>query len=229
MTDLEIRPYRSTDRAAVAAVCVRTAAAGGDARGVYSDDLLMPDVYALPYVDHAPQAAFVVVDHDAAPREPGHEDGVLDVGDGRVVGYVIAAPDTREFVRWWEAEWTPGFVERHQAPGSPTSATPSYTEADLLRDGADPARMMRGITPAELVDYPAHLHIDLLPEAQRRGLGRRLVDVLCAALADQGVPGVHLGYDPGNTSARAFYDRLGFVELPSHRPTAPLLGLATAG
>jgi ribosomal protein S18 acetylase RimI-like enzyme len=34
--------------------------------------------------------------------------------------------------------------------------------------------------------------------------------------------------DPANTGARAFYDRLGFHELPSSRPDAPLLGIATS-
>ena len=46
----DIRPYRPADREAIAAVCLRTAAGGGDATGVYSDDALMPEVYALPYV-----------------------------------------------------------------------------------------------------------------------------------------------------------------------------------
>ena len=68
---------------------------------------------------------------------------------------------------------------------------------------------------AELAEYPAHLHIDLLPELQGQGFGRRLIDTLRAALAARGVPAVHLGMDAANTGARAFYDRLGFHELPS--------------
>jgi hypothetical protein len=41
------------------------------------------------------------------------------------------------------------------------------------------------------------------------------------------VPAVHLGMDAANVKARAFYDRLGFHELPSSRPDAPLLGIST--
>jgi hypothetical protein len=33
--------------------------------------------------------------------------------------------------------------------------------------------------------------------------------------------------DPANRGARAFYDRLGFHELPSSTPTEPVLGIAT--
>lgn len=218
-----IRPYRPTDRAAVAEVCVRTAAAGSDARGLYSDDLLMPEVFALPYVDHEPELAFVVV------RPDDGSDDVLRVDDGRLTGYVIGVADTRAFVEWWEQDWGPGFAERHPTAGSsPSGREPRFSEAALLDAGKDPGRMVRGITDEELTRYPAHLHIDLLPEDQGRGLGRELMDTLRAALAERGVPGVHLGMDPSNTRARAFYDRYGFHELPSHSPGAPLLGIATS-
>lgn len=200
-----IRPYRAADREELAEVCLRTAASGGDATGVYSDDALMPEVFALPYVEHDPSLAFVV-EHD-----------------GRVVGYVLGAADTRAFVEWWRREWAPGFVARHPVVGAPTGHRPSFTEAQLLEAGAEPDRML----VVELDEYPAHLHIDLLPEAQGRGLGRRLIELLRDALRSRGVPGVHLGIDPANTSARAFYLRLGFHELPSSTPAAPVFGIST--
>ena len=222
MTPLEIRPYRSSDRTAVAEVCVRTAASGADARGLYSDDSLMAEVYALPYVEHSPELAFMVVEHvDAPTADP------LAVDDGRLLGYVVGVPDTRAFVAWWEQEWTPGFVQRHPEPGPPTGAEPGYSEAALLHDGAHPQRMLQSLDDEQLAGFPAHLHIDLVPEAQGRGLGRRLVDTLREALAVQGVPGVHLGYDPANSSARAFYDRLGFHELPTPQPHVRFLAIAT--
>jgi ribosomal protein S18 acetylase RimI-like enzyme len=63
--------------------------------------------------------------------------------------------------------------------------------------------------------YPAHLHIDLLPELQGRGIGRRLIDTVLDRLREASVPGVQLGVDPRNTSAQAFYTRLGFAPLPA--------------
>ena len=39
---------------------------------------------------------------------------------------------------------------------------------------------------------------------------------------------MHLGMDAANTGARAFYERLGFHELPSSTADAPLLGIATS-
>jgi ribosomal protein S18 acetylase RimI-like enzyme len=201
-----VRAYRPSDRDDVIEVCLRTAAGGGDATGVYSDDALMPEVFVLPYVEYAPELAFVV-----------------DDGSGRVLGYVIGVTDTRAFVEWWKREWTPGFRARHPSAGAPTGHNPGFTEEQLLEAGINPERMLI----AEVDEYPAHLHIDLLPELQGQGFGRRLIDTLRGALADRGVSAVHLGMDAANTGARAFYDRLGFHELPSSRPEAPLLGIAT--
>jgi hypothetical protein len=107
-----IRTSRPTDRDAVAEVCVRTAAAGTDARGLYSDDLLMPEVFALPYLEYAPDLAFVVVDTEPTP-DPADDDAVLEVDDGKLLGYVIGVADTRAFVDWWQHSWGPGFVARH--------------------------------------------------------------------------------------------------------------------
>jgi ribosomal protein S18 acetylase RimI-like enzyme len=46
------------------------------------------------------------------------------------------------------------------------------------------------------------------------------------ALRERGVPGVHLGMVPENTNARAFYDRLGFTQLPKPTPDTPIDHLA---
>lgn len=220
-----LRPYAPTDRDAIREVCIRTGAAGGDARGAYSDDTLMPDVYAIPYVDLEPATAFVVVHPENGTVAP--EDAALRVPDGVLVGYVLGAPDTVAFVDRWSREWTPGFLERHPAPApAPTAGGPGYTEAQLWHDGVHPERML-GPGPDVLAAYPAHLHIDLLPQAQRQGWGRRLIAALCEALAARGVPGVHLQYDAANTNAGAFYEHLGFVELPGSPSQVPLVGMST--
>ena len=61
--------------------------------------------------------------------------------------------------------------------------------------------------------YPSHLHIDLLPRAQGRGYGRRMIEQVLNALRRRQSPGVHLGVSERNTRAIAFYRRLGFHEL----------------
>jgi ribosomal protein S18 acetylase RimI-like enzyme len=60
--------------------------------------------------------------------------------------------------------------------------------------------------------YPAHLHINLAPEARNLGLGSRLMRAFEADVRDAGLPGLHLvtGRDSRN---RSFYARNGFREV----------------
>lgn len=159
----------------------------------------MPDIFAGPYLEFEPELAFVV-----------------DVGD-RVAGYVLAVSNTREFARWFEREWLPRLARfRHVDP-------PLTPEDAIVHLGYQPSRMLI----PEVDEYPAHLHIDLLPELQGQGFGRELVRTLLSELRERGIRKVHLAMDPANLSARAFYDRLGFRELPSSTPQQPVLGIAT--
>jgi ribosomal protein S18 acetylase RimI-like enzyme len=184
-----IRAFRSGDEAALADVCLRTADAGSDATGVLDDDALWAEIFVLPYVARHPEFAFVV-----------------EADDGRVVGYVVAAPDTRAFEEWFRNEWWPKFAERWPEPESGDTRQDRLVRYAYRRaPGGEPY----GDT------HPAHLHIDLLPEAQGQGWGRRLIDTLSEALRAAGVPSVHLVASADNAGAVAFYDRLGFSRLPS--------------
>jgi ribosomal protein S18 acetylase RimI-like enzyme len=194
---VEIRPYRPTDYDAISDICVQTAEEGGDARGLYSSDELMPDIFARPYVAFAPDLAFVV-------------------DDGAVSGYIVGVADTRAFVDWYSREWLPDFGTKY------THVEPWDDKNGMITHlGFWPERMLI----PEVDDYPAHLHIDVLPHLQGRGLGRQLIAALSDALRARGVAGLHLTMDPNNVEARKFYDRLGFVELPSSTADAPVLGL----
>ncbi|MFJ9324408.1 GNAT family N-acetyltransferase [Streptomyces globisporus] len=182
-----LRPYRSEDRDALFDICVRTGHEGGDARHLYPDPTLLPNIFAAPYAVLEPELAFVV------------EDG------GRAVGYILGTADTASFVDRYRAEWLPGLADRYPGPVREPS-TPAEAMTALMHD---PERM---ILP-ELADCPAHLHIDLLPSHQRSGYGRRLMETFLAALHERGVKRVHLSMLTANTRARAFYDRVGFHEI----------------
>lgn len=187
-----VRPYRPDDRAALYDICVRTAYNGGDSRHIYSDLELMPSIFAAPYAFLEPELTFV-----------------LDDGD-RAVGYVLGTADTAAFAEAFRSSWLPLMKERFPALGGPPT-TPSEMMIDLMY------RPERMVLP-ELAAYPAHLHIDLLPDHQRKGHGRALMNAFLDALHGRGVPAVHLGMVSTNTPARAFYDRLGFHEIPVADP-----------
>lgn len=58
--------------------------------------------------------------------------------------------------------------------------------------------------------YPAHLHIDILPEAQRKGNGKLLIDALLKKLKEKGISGVMLAVSESNTNALKFYKAMKF-------------------
>ena len=204
---LVVRPYRPSDREAVYDICVRTAAAGEDARGQYSTDDLMPDLFAGPYLHLEPGMAFVLaVDGGEQP--------------GRAVGYVLGTADTEAFVRAYREVWIPLLGDRYPRPPDP----PVTAEEHLLDEHFHPERRLH----PELAGHPAHLHIDLLPGQQGGGHGRALIETWLAAAAAAGAPAAFLAMDPANTRARGFYDRLGFREIPVAGGGATHLVRATA-
>lgn len=197
MGDPAIRPYRASDRDALVRICLRTGDAGGDATGKFRHDGMLADVFALPYAERDPELAFVV-----------------DDGAGEAVGYVLATDDTTAFDAWFRDSWWPA------AAGAYADARSVSPDAEML---ASADRI--GREPVPYADeYPAHLHIDLLPQTQGGGWGRRLIATQLDALRARGVPGVHLVAAAENTGAAAFYTRLGFTPLPSD-PGAAAFGM----
>jgi GNAT superfamily N-acetyltransferase len=187
-----IRRYAERDLAAVYDVCVRTADGGGDARGKYRSDDLMPDLFAGPYVFLEPGFAFV-----------------LDDGQ-RAVGYVIGTPQTAAFARAYRDRWIPRLADRYPVPPSP----PVTPDDEMLALHYRPERML---WPG-LASYPAHLHIDVLPPFQHAGYGRKLMERFFTAVAQAGAVGVHVVVVADNVAALGFYHRLGFTTLEVDDP-----------
>jgi GNAT superfamily N-acetyltransferase len=64
--------------------------------------------------------------------------------------------------------------------------------------------------PTLLENFPAHLHIDILPEYQGKGRGRALMNAFIAKLRENGVKGIHLIKAVENTASEIFYSKVGF-------------------
>jgi GNAT superfamily N-acetyltransferase len=117
------------------------------------------------------------------------------LADDVVVGYVVGALDSPSFYRRWQQVWTPTRLPR------PEGADPALVA--LL------ARPLIAL-PDGLRRYPSHLHVNLLPHVRGGGNGAALLAAFMDGLAQAGSTGVHLRVDPANTTARQFYERLGF-------------------
>ncbi len=111
----------------------------------------------------------------------------------RAVGYVICAENYDRYKECFDREYVPRLGENEE-----------------LRQMALRSADLQGKYKA---DYPAHLHIDLLPEYQRMGIGHRLVDTLCAHLKSKNICGVMLTAGVDNKAGRGFYEKYGFTLL----------------
>lgn len=185
-----IRPFRPGDEPALAEICLKTADAGADGTGIFADDRIWAEIFVLPYVARHPDLAFVV-----------------ETDDGRVAGYAVATDDTDAFEAWFRDEWWP----EHGALWPKPERERSRQDGTLIYAYS----RAPGVEPYA-ARYPAHLHIDLLPELQGQGWGRRLIETVVAALRERGVRGLHLVASADNAGALAFYPRVGFDPIPSH-------------
>jgi ribosomal protein S18 acetylase RimI-like enzyme len=187
-----IRRYRPADLDALYRICLLTSDDGDDGSRLYPDGYLPGHLFAAPYALFEPSLAFVAEDKDG------------------VAGYVLGALDTAEFEQRLERDWWPRLRGRY--PDPPDDGQPRGGARMAARGIHHPFR-----APAELTgSYPSHLHIDLLPRQQGRGLGRRMIATLASELRERGSAGVHLGTSERNQRAVGFYLRLGFSQLPPH-------------
>jgi len=188
--ELTIRPGRETDADALYDICLRTADSGGDATEQFHYPRLVGDLFAVPYLRLEPELV-----------------SVIDDGE-RAVGYILGTDETARFEKARDEQWLP--FRRELYPRDQV-AVGSRDEV-LIGQLHEPPRQSAEV----LATHSAHLHIDLLPQAQGRGFGRALMERFLGALRERGVSGVHLGYGANNTRAGAFYQRLGFHPLWPH-------------
>jgi GNAT superfamily N-acetyltransferase len=171
-------------------VCLKTGDYGKDGEPFYRED---PDalgrIFVGPYLEFETQFSRVLED------------------DGGVCGYAFAALDSRKFYERYEKEWRPKLVAEFPMPAGDPSRWSRVEQVHSWYHHPD------YFCPEPYADYPSHLHIDLLPRAQSRGYGRKMMEHLMTALRACGSPGAHLGVSAINFPAQAFYKKLGFQEL----------------
>ena len=190
MTECAIRGARPGDEPGAYHVCLKTGDHGADGAALFAED---PDalgrIFVGPYLAFEPDLSLILED------------------DRGICGYALGARDSRAFYLQYDQSWRPRLCERFpDPPGDPQRWTEvqhvhhSYHHPDYF-------------CPEPYAAYPSHLHIDLLPRAQGRGYGRRMLEQVMETLRRRGSPGAHVGLSARNARAYAFYERLGFREL----------------
>lgn len=186
----QIRPFRSADLDACYAISLATGLAGSDASHLYRDPRMMGHIYIAPYALLAPDLTFVV------------EDGV------GVAGFVAGIVDTVAWEMRLERDWWPPLRRQYADPAGipPDRQTADQRRAFMIHHPA--------ATPVEVAArYPAHLHLNLLPRLQRRGVGPLLLKTWLAAARGCGAGSFHVGVNRMNTGAMRFWAKRGFAAL----------------
>ncbi len=190
MNDFVIRPARPGDAPGAHHVCLKTGNYGQDGEPFYRED---PDalgrIFVGPYLAYEPELALILED---------------EIG---ICGYALGAFDTAGFFARYEKEWRPDLCARFPAP---TGDPAGWSRVQQVHDWYHHPDYYQ---PEPHADFPSHLHIDLLPRAQGRGFGRRMLEQVMDRLRHRGSPGAHLGVSVPNVTALGFYQRLGFREL----------------
>jgi ribosomal protein S18 acetylase RimI-like enzyme len=190
MNECMIRLARPGDEPGAYRVCLKTGDHGADGEPLFRED---PDalgrIYVGPYLAFEPELSLVLED-----------------GEG-ICGYALGAFDSCAFYERYEAEWRPGLCARFPAPQGDAGAWSRVEQVHYCYHHPD------YFCPEPYAAYPSHLHIDLLPRAQGRGYGRRMIERNMETLRRRGSPGAHLGLSALNVRALGFYQRLGFREL----------------
>lgn len=190
-----IRQAGPDDLDALYAISLATGFEGGDASHLHADPRLMGHIYAAPYAALEPRFALVVEDFQG------------------IVGFVVGVLDTREWEDRMERQWWPRLRQRYADP--PLASRDEWT-ADQRR--AHMIHHPQQTASTVSADYPAHIHINLLPRAQGCGLGSRLFDRWCEIASAHGVKAIHVGVNRANARALAFWQKLGFAELAVTEP-----------
>ncbi len=186
---VDIRPYRADDLDKLYDICLRTSDSGADGTHLHGDPKLVGHVYAGAYGAISPETAFIAEDAEG----PG--------------GYIVGPVDTYAFEKRCEAEWWPRLRERYPDPAGDPKVW--LWDERMAHHIHHPDRMPRRINTL----YPAHLHINLLPRLQGRGLGRRMIDRWLDEVRSRGANGAHLAVGTRNTRAVRFYRAYGFHEI----------------
>jgi len=183
---INIRKYISSDLTSLYKICLETGDSGKNATHIYTDPDLLGHFYAAPYAVLEPELTFIATLDDVPS------------------GYILGTKNSEQFYQRCETDWFPELRKRYKLKNA-NDSSPDSNIIKAIHNGH--------VLKPELVNYPAHLHIDLLPNTQGKGLGRKMINTFIEELRSLKVSAVHLEVGKKNLGAIAFYKHMGFHEI----------------
>jgi ribosomal protein S18 acetylase RimI-like enzyme len=184
MPEIEIRPATLDDLTDLYFVALKTGNSGSDATSLFRNDQMLGEVFVGPYVTHASETSNLLSE------------------SGKTIGYGLCVLDTDLFQKLMK-HWWPQLQIKY-------ADLKQFSKDEwLIREIFSPTP-----SPSEVLkDFPSHGHIDLLPQVQGKGWGRKLMTHMENQLKDLGSPGFHLRVSAYNERGLKFYAALGYTEL----------------
>ena len=187
-----VRPYSPRDEAAVRRICFETALYGQSMQPLLDDVDLVSEAFVGYYLQSEADNVLVAMDR------------------GEVAGYLCACLDTERFERRFARRVAPRLLGRFLVRGYWLR----FRIWCLFASGVRYALRWRATHDDVLRAYPAHVHLNIDAQHQRRGLGGRLLDEGLERMRRDGTPGVHISTD--TEGGRHIFARAGFVLLKSY-------------
>jgi len=189
-----IRSYLPKDEQHLYMVCLKTGDSGNDGSHLFLNPSVLGERYVGPYIHMQPELSFVLVD---------------SLG---VCGYVLGALDSTTFYQRYFNEWIPKMKKKYPESEKELSIKENKKDFELIQHFHNPGNAI-DINNPMFVEYPSHLHIDLLARAQGMALGHHMMETLLENLKNKGSKGVWLEMSPTNFRALKFYSKIGFKKL----------------
>lgn len=171
----------------------------GSVRRIYGDD-----EFARPEMQrHFPRMSIYLADSMSHYYDLEPESVLVAEMDGQVVGALLGAVDTERTEIWQRQHIRPLLIKRIL---SGAYGWPAWLWADWSTHLAG----LKTESPhVDLTNYPAHLHIGILPAWRRQGIGAALMAGYEQNLRSRGIPGYHLYASSFHPMGVAFYRKIG--------------------
>ncbi len=192
-----VRPFAPGDREALLQIGADTAFFGAPIETYLDDRRIFMDGFYAYYTHFEPHHAWVAVQED------------------QVVGFLTGCVDTQAYKRVLLRKIIPRLLLRVALLRYRMGRKTWVYVARMAR-----AYLWPGSQEPDLSGYPAHLHINVLPQARGQGLGGQLISAYLQQLAALKIGGVHLHTTSYNRPACHLYERMGFSIIHAHPITA---------
>lgn len=192
-----IRKCEKSDMSAIMNICYKTGYMGEDLTGLnqFDDPILFSYLFCYYYVRYETQNCFVAVDSEKS----------------QIAGYIIGTRNTKKQKKalFLKMGWRIIF----RLLGTTAWRHPETIKTVLY--------FVKNLQPEEAMnqiydEYPAHLHINILKEYQRMGIGEKLLTAFEGNIRND-VKGIHLHTTSHNSKAIPFYHKMGYSVIKEHQ------------